>query len=133
MSNRDEETNPGGRPSLMLKKVNGDGEEIIYLEIGAEGESKYGGRPWKVLNEEVDFLIESPGINYHLFKDTTFFDSYTLRCRVMDDWGKVRLSFDLEVVQIQKMNLMGVRRKRVKGDIWHYKKLCEDILSSAKI
>ncbi|KAK2180773.1 hypothetical protein NP493_426g00015 [Ridgeia piscesae] len=58
---------------------------------------------------------------------------YTLRCRVMDDWGKVRLSFDLEVVQLHKVNLMGVRRKRVKGDTWHYKKLCEDILSSAKL
>ena len=58
---------------------------------------------------------------------------YTLRCSIMDDWGKVKLAFDLEVVQIHKMNLMGVRRKRVKGDMWHYKRLCEDILGAAKI
>ena len=60
-------------------------------------------------------------------------DSYTMRCSITDDWGKVKLAFDLEVVQMQKMNLMGVRRKRVKGDTWHYKKLCEDILSAANL
>ena len=58
---------------------------------------------------------------------------YTLRCSIMDDWGKIQLAFDLEVVQIQKMNLIGVRRKRVKGDTWHYKKLCEDILGNSKL
>ncbi len=60
-------------------------------------------------------------------------DSYTMRCTIMDDWGKVKLAFDLEVVQLHKMNVMGVRRKRVKGDTWHYKRLCEDILAAAKI
>jgi maternal embryonic leucine zipper kinase len=50
----------------------------------------------------------------------------------MDDWGKVKVAFDLEIVQLSKMNLLGVYRKRVKGDTWHYKKLCEDILAAAK-
>ena len=59
--------------------------------------------------------------------------SYTNRCSIMDDWGKVKLAFDLEIVQLQKMNLLGVRRKRVKGDTWHYKRLCEDILNAAKL
>lgn len=58
---------------------------------------------------------------------------YSLRCSVNDDWGKIRLAFDLEVVQLQKMNLHGVRRKRVKGDTWHYKRLCEDILQNADL
>ena len=53
-----------------------------------------------------------------------------LRCSIADDWGKVQLAFDLEIVQLQKMNLIGIRRKRVKGDTWHYKKLCEDILGA---
>jgi len=59
--------------------------------------------------------------------------SYTLRCTITDDWGKVRLAFDLEVVKVivHKVALTGVYRKRVKGDAWHYKKLCEDILSMA--
>lgn len=49
-----------------------------------------------------------------------------------DDWGKVRLAFDLEVVEVvmHKTIMHGVYRKRVKGDAWHYKKLCEDILTS---
>jgi len=59
--------------------------------------------------------------------------SYTLRCTMTDDWGKVHLAFDLEVVKVvvHKVALTGVYRKRVKGDAWHYKKLCEDILSVA--
>jgi len=58
---------------------------------------------------------------------------YMLRCCMNDDWGKTHLAFDLEVVQINKMNLVGVRRKRVQGNTWHYKRLCEDILSAAKL
>lgn len=58
---------------------------------------------------------------------------YTLRCSIRDDWGKVQVAFDLEVVQVHKTNMMGVLRKRVKGDTWHYKKLCEDILNAAKL
>ena len=56
-----------------------------------------------------------------------------MRCTMTDDWGKVHLAFDLEVVKVvvHKMALTGVYRKRVKGDAWHYKKLCEDILSVA--
>ncbi len=61
------------------------------------------------------------------------FCRYTLRCSIADDWGKVKLAFDLEVVALNKLNLMGVRRKRVKGDTWHYKRLCEDILQAAKL
>ncbi|CAD5112915.1 DgyrCDS2123 [Dimorphilus gyrociliatus] len=58
---------------------------------------------------------------------------YTLRCSMADDWGKVQLAFNLEVCQIQKMNVVGVLRKRVKGDTWHYKRLCEDILKAAEL
>jgi len=63
----------------------------------------------------------------------SYFASYTLRCTVMDDWGRVKLAFDLEVCAIPKMTFVGVCRKRVKGDTWHYKKLCEDILNTAKL
>lgn len=27
----------------------------------------------------------------------------------------------------------GIRRKRMKGDTWAYKKICEELLSSAKL
>ncbi|XP_041363351.1 LOW QUALITY PROTEIN: maternal embryonic leucine zipper kinase-like [Gigantopelta aegis] len=58
---------------------------------------------------------------------------FALRCTVTDDWGRVRLAFDLEVCAITKTPYIGVLRKRVKGDMWHYKKLCEDILRTAKL
>ncbi|PVD38629.1 hypothetical protein C0Q70_01245 [Pomacea canaliculata] len=58
---------------------------------------------------------------------------YTLRCTVMDDWGRVRLAFDLEVCTMPKTSCIGVCRKRVKGDTWHYKKLCKDIVMSSNI
>ena len=62
---------------------------------------------------------------------------YTVRCTMADDWGKVQLAFDLEVVKVRGVGavagetLTGVCRKRVKGDAWHYKKLCEDLLAAA--
>nr|KAI8766329.1 maternal embryonic leucine zipper kinase-like [Biomphalaria glabrata] len=56
---------------------------------------------------------------------------YSLRCTVTDDWGRTKLAFDLEVCAHPKNSFMGVHRKRVKGDIWYYKRLCEDILRSS--
>ncbi|CAN7993240.1 unnamed protein product [Ixodes hexagonus] len=53
---------------------------------------------------------------------------YTLRGKVRDDWGKVKLTFDLEVVQVPQPELLGIRRKRLTGDAWHYKRVCEEIL-----
>ncbi|KAK7507429.1 hypothetical protein BaRGS_00001364 [Batillaria attramentaria] len=58
---------------------------------------------------------------------------YVLRCTVMDDWGRVRLAFDLEVCTMPKTSYVGVCRKRVKGDTWHYKKLCKDIVLTSKM
>ncbi|XP_013394347.1 maternal embryonic leucine zipper kinase-like [Lingula anatina] len=81
--------------------------------------------PDKVLEKLVDTLEEK-----HIVYSQS---GYTLRIVMSNDWGKVHLAFDLEVCQITKTNLVGIRRKRVKGDTWHYKKLCEDVLRSAKI
>ncbi len=57
---------------------------------------------------------------------------FSLRISVCDDWGRVKLAFDLEVVQL-KTKQLGIRKKRVKGDTWHYKKYCEDVIHSANI
>ncbi|CAM4765576.1 unnamed protein product [Rotaria magnacalcarata] len=46
---------------------------------------------------------------------------------IEDDWGKIVLEFDLEVVTIQGKEL-GIQRKRTKGSAWHYKRCCEDII-----
>ncbi|KAK3696487.1 hypothetical protein QZH41_011798 [Actinostola sp. cb2023] len=58
---------------------------------------------------------------------------YLVRCKTIDDRGKVILEFEMEVCLIPKMELIGIRRKRMKGDTWAYKKICENILASAQI
>lgn len=78
-----------------------------------------------VLNK-IKSVIEEKFISYKQ-------SDYTLRCTVMDDWRRVQLAFDLEVCSLPKMPYIGVCRKRVKGDTWHYKKLCEDILVTSKL
>jgi len=62
-----------------------------------------------------------------------FFCRWTIRVMMSDDWGKLHLAFDLEVCQHSKSGAVAVRRKRVKGDSWHYKKYCEDILKQVGI
>jgi maternal embryonic leucine zipper kinase len=57
---------------------------------------------------------------------------FSMRISVCDDWGRVKLAFDLEVVAL-KTKQLGIRRKRVKGDTWHYKKYCEDVIRSANV
>uniref|UniRef100_A0A0N4ZCJ0 non-specific serine/threonine protein kinase n=1 Tax=Parastrongyloides trichosuri TaxID=131310 RepID=A0A0N4ZCJ0_PARTI len=45
--------------------------------------------------------------------------------------GKLVMSVELEVVLIENMPYVGVKRKRLTGDCFLYKKLCEQILSLA--
>ncbi|KAH0503791.1 Maternal embryonic leucine zipper kinase [Microtus ochrogaster] len=58
---------------------------------------------------------------------------YTLKCQTQSDFGKVTMQFELEVCQLQKPDVVGIRRHRLKGDAWVYKRLVEDILSSCKM
>jgi hypothetical protein len=58
----------------------------------------------------------------HLFRSRFIYDVF-----IEDDWGKIVLEFDLEVVAIQGKEL-GIQRKRTKGSAWHYKRCCEDII-----
>ncbi|XP_054706769.1 maternal embryonic leucine zipper kinase-like [Uloborus diversus] len=56
---------------------------------------------------------------------------YTLRGKIVDG-KKVQLRFELEVCQLVKHKLaVGVLRKRLEGDAWHYKRVCEEILRLA--
>ena len=53
---------------------------------------------------------------------------YILRGKIIDPSGLAKLSFELEVVRIPNLNVVGIRRKRLKGDAWCYKKVCEEVL-----
>ncbi|XP_061686956.1 maternal embryonic leucine zipper kinase [Syngnathoides biaculeatus] len=58
---------------------------------------------------------------------------YTVKCKTWDDFGKVTLAFELEVCLLHRPEVVGVRRRRLKGDAWVYKHLVEDILSTSSI
>ncbi|XDV14894.1 hypothetical protein PO909_015065 [Leuciscus waleckii] len=58
---------------------------------------------------------------------------FTLKCHTQSDFGKVTMQFELEVCILQKPEVVGIRRQRLKGDAWVYKHLVEDILSSTNI
>lgn len=58
---------------------------------------------------------------------------YTLKCQTWGDFGKVTMAFELEVCLLQRPEVVGVRRQRLKGDAWVYKHLVEDILSTSSI
>lgn len=53
---------------------------------------------------------------------------YILRGKITDPSGTAKLSFELEVCRIPNLNVVGIRRKRLKGDAWCYKKVCEEVL-----
>jgi len=56
---------------------------------------------------------------------------YILRGKIKDSSGYAKLSFELEVCRIPNLNVIGIRRKRLKGDAWCYKKVCEEVLRLA--
>ncbi|XP_059212346.1 maternal embryonic leucine zipper kinase [Centropristis striata] len=81
--------------------------------------------PDQVLNQILSILPE---------KNVDFTQKgYTLKCRTWGDFGKVTMAFELEVCLLQRPEVVGVRRQRLKGDAWVYKHLVEDILSSSSI
>uniref|UniRef100_A0A493TDH8 non-specific serine/threonine protein kinase n=1 Tax=Anas platyrhynchos platyrhynchos TaxID=8840 RepID=A0A493TDH8_ANAPP len=59
--------------------------------------------------------------------------NYTLKCQTQSDFGKVTMKFELEVCQLSKPEVVGIRRQRLKGDAWVYKRLMDDILSSCQV
>ena len=60
-------------------------------------------------------------------------DGYILRGKIKDAAGFSKLSFELEVCRIPNLNVVGIRRKRLKGDAWCYKRVCEEVLRLAAV
>lgn len=60
-------------------------------------------------------------------------EGYVLRGKIKDKSGIAQLSFELEVCRIPNLNVVGIRRKRLKGDAWCYKKVCEEVLRLAAV
>ncbi|XP_010189964.1 PREDICTED: maternal embryonic leucine zipper kinase, partial [Mesitornis unicolor] len=58
---------------------------------------------------------------------------YSLKCQTRSDFGTVTMAFKLEVCHIGKPEVVGIRRQRLKGDAWVYKRLVEDIFTSCHV
>ncbi|XP_056265482.1 maternal embryonic leucine zipper kinase [Pseudoliparis swirei] len=81
--------------------------------------------PDQILNQILSILSE---------KNIDFTQKgYTLKCQTWGDFGKVTMAFELEVCMLQRPEVVGIRRQRLKGDAWVYKHLVEDILASTSI
>ncbi|KAF3852128.1 hypothetical protein F7725_005483 [Dissostichus mawsoni] len=81
--------------------------------------------PDQILNQILSILPE---------KNVDFTQKgYTLKCQIWGDFGKVTMAFELEVCMLQRPEVVGVRRQRLKGDAWVYKHLVEDILATSSI
>ena len=51
--------------------------------------------------------------------------------KAKDRSGRTNLTLELEVVHVEHLNVVGVRRKRLNGDSFMYKRVCEEILNLA--
>ncbi|CDW54511.1 maternal embryonic leucine zipper kinase [Trichuris trichiura] len=58
---------------------------------------------------------------------------WTVRGKAKDASGRVYLTVEFEVVRIDSIDMVGVRRKRLNGDSWSYKRICEDVLNLANL
>ncbi|KRX95955.1 Maternal embryonic leucine zipper kinase [Trichinella pseudospiralis] len=58
---------------------------------------------------------------------------WTVKGKSTDATGKVVLTVVFEIVYISHLNMVGVKRKRLNGDAWMYKRVCEDVMNSASI
>jgi MAP/microtubule affinity-regulating kinase len=55
-------------------------------------------------------------------------EGYLFTCSFKTDKSERDIEFELEVCKIPRLALHGIRMKRVKGDIWEYKKLCTRLM-----
>ncbi|KAJ3614293.1 hypothetical protein NHX12_017867 [Muraenolepis orangiensis] len=78
--------------------------------------------PDQVLNQLFTILSE---------KEVDFTQNgYSLKCRCPTSLSPVGMVFKLEVCLLQKTEMVGIRRKRLKGESWFYRHLMGDILAS---
>ncbi|XP_050433462.1 maternal embryonic leucine zipper kinase-like [Adelges cooleyi] len=83
--------------------------------------------PEKVLDQLEDALVKKNVICTR--------KGFVLRGKLKSDMDeKLKLSFELEICMVPSMNkdngcVVAIQRKRLKGDSWMYKKICEEILN----
>ncbi|CAF2091515.1 unnamed protein product [Rotaria magnacalcarata] len=74
-----------------------------------------------------DLLEQSINLILNLNIKKTGISRFIYDVFIEDDWGKIVLEFNLEIVAVQGKEF-GLQRKRTKGSAWHYKRCFEDII-----
>lgn len=108
-----------------LSSSGGDGPAIVTGKALCNVSTTSHHNPDFVLNELTRALV-AKGIPCQQ-------KGYILRGKFRDATGFAKLSFELEVCKIPNLNVIGIRRKRLKGDAWCYKKVCEEVLRLAAV
>eukprot|EP00026_Physarum_polycephalum_P004060 Phypoly_transcript_04077.p1 GENE.Phypoly_transcript_04077~~Phypoly_transcript_04077.p1 ORF type:complete len:643 (-),score=138.15 Phypoly_transcript_04077:165-2093(-) len=63
------------------------------------------------------------------------FEGYIFRCKSTEETqeNKSRLQFEVEVCQIKGLAMNGVKFKRVAGDVWDYRNMCQTLMAQMKL
>jgi len=79
--------------------------------------------------EEIMRVLDLEKDNAEQFRLKYKQKGYVFKCR----YPHQHLEFTLEVCKIKKMDLTGVKSKRLKGDLWVYKDYCQRIIGKLKL
>lgn len=79
--------------------------------------------------EEIMRVLDLEKENAEQFRLKYKQKGYIFKCR----YPHQHLEFTLEVCKIKKMDLTGVKSKRLKGDLWVYKDYCQRIIGKLKL
>lgn len=78
---------------------------------------------------EVERVLQELNVDYKR-------KNYTLRCCVPSykkDAKMKTIEFNLEICILPHVDMIGVRRKRLKGDVWEYKRICDHIFKATRL
>jgi len=85
--------------------------------------------PPSLVVEEIMRVLDLEMENTEEFKLKYKQKGYQFKCR----YPNQGLEFTLEVCKIRKMELTGVKSKRLKGDLWVYKDYCQRIVTKLRL
>jgi len=86
-------------------------------------------QPPAIVVEEIMRVLDAEKENAEEFKLKYKQKGYLFKCR----YPHQRLEFTLEVCKIKKMDLTGVKSKRIKGDLWVYKDYCQRVITKLRL
>jgi len=84
------------------------------------------------IRKEITRVLEELA-SYSLIQSISNPKRYLFKCKAIDKTDR-KMAFELEVCAIPKVDsVVGIRNKRLNGDIWFYKRLLEQVFSMLKL